>query len=55
MRADLDAFMMLAQIARENNQLMLEMAEASMGPVGVYALAEHLMNLFKSELRQKRF
>jgi len=46
---------MLAQIARENNAMMVEMAAAYRGPKGVYELCDHLIGLFKQELRQKRF
>ena len=53
-RADLDAFLILAQIAKENNPYMLEMAHPEAGTAGVNALGDHLMELFKSELRQKR-
>ena len=34
---------------------MLEMADPSRGSAGVHALADHLINLWQSELRQKRF
>lgn len=54
-RADLDAFLFMAQIAQENNPMMLEMADPARGSAGVYALADHLINLFQQELRQKRF
>ena len=50
-RADLDAFLLLAQIAKENNPMMLEMADPEAGTAGVHALGDHLMQLFKNELR----
>lgn len=46
--------MILAQIAKENNAKMLNIAEANKGPEGVYELADHLITLFMQELRQKR-
>ena len=54
-RADLDAFLFLAQIASENNPMMLEMADPEKGTAGVHELGDHLIGLFQQELRQKRF
>ena len=45
-RADLDAYMFLAQIASENNPMMLEMADPERGSAGVYDLGDHLIGLF---------
>lgn len=46
MRADLDAFLFMAQIAQENNPRMLEMADPELGTAGVNALGDHLINLW---------
>ena len=54
-RASLDAFLILAQIAKENNQAMLDIAQPWKGSNGIYELAQHLIDLFMQELRQKRF
>ena len=55
MRADLDAFLFLAQIARTDNNAMLEMAAPNRGGKGTNELATCLMDQFKAELRQKRY
>lgn len=50
-RADLDAFSIMAQIAAENNPMMLEMADPMKGTNGVHALGDHLIGKFQNELR----
>ena len=50
-RADLDSFEILAQIAQENNPAMLEMADPEKGTAGVIELGDHLIDLWMSELR----
>ena len=54
-RAALDVFMLMAQIAQEDNARMLEMADPERGHEGIDELAEHLIRLFKQELQQRRF
>lgn len=50
-RADIDAYLFLAQIAKENNPMMLEMADPERGSAGVHALADYLIGLWRSQLR----
>ena len=54
-RADLDGFLFLAQIAKSDNMRMLEIADPECGSRGVYELAEELIGLVHQEIRQKRF
>ena len=53
-RGDLDAFLILGQIAQEDNQLQLEMADPEKGYEGIKELGSHLIELFQNELRHKR-
>ena len=53
-RGDLDAYLILGQIAQEDNQLQLEMADPEKGYDGIKELGDHLMQLFQNELRHKR-
>ena len=54
-RADLDGFQILAQIAKSDNLRMLEIADPEQGSRGVYELGEELVSLWHAEIRQKRF
>ena len=54
-RGDLDGFLILAQMAQEDNPTMLEMADPETGAEGVEKLGDHLIQLFEQELRQRRF
>ena len=53
-RAALDCFLLLAQIAQEDNPSMLMMADPEKGSAGTQELGNHLMDLFISELRHRR-
>ena len=53
-RADLDCFQILAQIAQEDNAEMLMMADPMKGVAGVHELGNSLMEKFISELRHRR-
>ena len=53
-RGDLDSFLILGQIAQEDNPKQLEMAAPENGFEGIKALGDHLIELFQHELRHKR-
>lgn len=53
-RADLDCFQILAQIAQEDNAEMLMMADPMKGVAGVHELGDFLIEKFINELRHRR-
>ena len=53
-RGDLDSFLILGQIAQEDNPTQLEMADVDKGMEGIKELGNHLIELFQHELRHKR-
>ena len=53
-RGDLDSFLILGQIAQEDNPKQLEMAHIDKGMEGIQELGDHLIELFQNELRHKR-